>query len=82
MLAILTRLLKFIPGLGGILGKLTGEDSRVQEIKAEAELADIRGFHRTGRISARHAWKYALVAMAFFSDCYILHQDYFSRCRF
>lgn len=64
MLAMLTRLLKFLPGLGGLLGKLGGDDSRVQEIKADAELADIRGFHRTGRISAAHAWKYAKVLIA------------------
>ena len=64
MLAILTNLLKYLPGLGSILGKIGGESSRVQEIKAETEQADIKGFHRTGRISASHAWRYAKVFIA------------------
>lgn len=60
----LLKILKWIPGLGAILDKVGGNAARIAEIRAETEQADIRGFHRTGRISAAHAWKYAKVAIA------------------
>lgn len=60
----LLKILKWLPGLGGILDKLNGNAARIEEIRAETEQADIRGFHRTGRISAAHAWKYAKVIIA------------------
>lgn len=58
------KIIKYIPGIGLLIDKLTGTSARVEEIKAETEQADIRGFHRTGRISAAHAWKYAKVLIA------------------
>lgn len=60
----LLKILKWLLGLGGILDKLNGNAARIEEIRAETEQADIRGFHRTGRISAAHAWKYAKVIIA------------------
>ena len=60
----LLKILKWLPGVGGILDKLNGNAARIEEIRAETEQADIRGFHRTGRISAAHAWKYAKVIIA------------------
>lgn len=64
MPAWMLKLLKWLPGVGGILDKLNGNAARIEEIRAETEQADIRGFHRTGRISAAHAWKYAKVLIA------------------
>lgn len=64
MPAWILKLLKWLPGVGGILDKLNGNATRIEEIRAETEQADIRGFHRTGRISAAHAWKYAKVLIA------------------
>lgn len=71
----LLKILKWLPGLGGILDKLNGNAARIEEIRAETEQADIRGFHRTGRISAAHAWKYAkgIIAVALaFAFCVML----------
>lgn len=64
MPAWMLTLLKWLPGISGLLEKLTGGTARVEEIRAQTEQDDIRGFHRTGRISAAHAWKYAKVLIA------------------
>lgn len=75
MPAWMLKLLKWLPGVGGILDKLNGNAARIEEIRAETEQADIRGFHRTGRISAAHLWKYAkvLIAVALaFAFCFML----------
>lgn len=64
MPAWMLTLLKWLPGLGGLLGTLNGNAAKVEEIRAKTEQEDMRGFHRTGRISAAHAWKYAKVLLA------------------
>ena len=64
MIAWLARLLKWLPGVGRVLEKLAAGGDRVREIRAQTEHDDIEGFHRTGRVSAAHAWKYAKVAIA------------------
>lgn len=60
MLPIVTKILGLIPGVGTLLDKFTGgkDNSEAEKIKAEAELADIKGFHKTGRVSAKHFWSY------------------------
>ena len=65
MTAWLLTLLKYVPGIGAILDKLGHASSKADEIRAQVELDDIKGFHRTGRVSAAHLWKYVMVALAF-----------------
>lgn len=69
MPAWILKILKYLPGLGTLWDKMSGESAKVEEIKAETEQADIRGFHRTGRVSAAHAWKYAKVVIAMMIAC-------------
>ena len=64
MFAWITNILKYVPGVGAILEKITGESAKAEELRAQAELDDIKGFHRTGRVSASHLWKYAKVVLA------------------
>lgn len=66
MLPIITKVLGLIPGVGVLIEKLTGGQSsaEAEKIKAEAELADIKGFHKTGRVSAGHFWKYTKSVLA------------------
>lgn len=78
MPAWILTLLRYLPGLGGIIGKLDGTADKVAEIRAETEQADIRGFHRTGRISAAHAWKYVKVFVALVVACSLCASLFFS----
>ena len=64
MFAWVTSILKYIPGIGAVLEKITGDSAKAEELRAQAELDDLRGFHRTGRVSASHLWKYAKVVLA------------------
>ncbi|MBQ9407005.1 MAG: hypothetical protein IJU37_09780 [Desulfovibrio sp.] len=65
MPAWLLTLLKYVPGLSGILDKMSGGAfSKAEELRAQADLDDIQGFHRTGRVSAAHLWKYVKVGLA------------------
>lgn len=65
-LSKLPGLLKYIPGLGTILGGVSAENAEAEKIRAQAEADDLKGFHRTGRISAAHLWKYCKVLIAVF----------------
>lgn len=61
-----TKLLGLVPGLGAVLEKIGGKDNgEAEKLKAEAELADIKGFHKTGRISAKHFFRYTLSVCVF-----------------
>lgn len=71
MPAWILKLFKWLPGMGGILDKLNGNAARIEEIRAETEQDDIRGFHRTGRISAAHLWKYTKVLIAVIVVCVV-----------
>ncbi len=78
MLTILGKLMQLLPCFGRLWEKISAaNNSRVEEIRAATEQADIRGFHRTGRISASHAWKYAklvlalLVTLCFLALCFL-----------
>ena len=66
MLPIVTKILGLIPGVGAILDKFGGskDTGEAEKIKAEAELADIKGFHKTGRVSAKHFWSYTKSVLA------------------
>lgn len=65
MLPIFTKILGLIPGVGTLLDKIGSKDnSEAEKIKAEAELADIKGFHKTGRVSAKHFWAYTKSVLA------------------
>lgn len=64
MPAWIMKFLKYVPGLGALIDRITGNSARAEEIRAQTEQDDIRGFHRTGRISAPHLWKYAKVLIA------------------
>ncbi len=69
MLSWVAKIIKYLPGIGAIVEKVTGESARAEEIRAEAELSDIKGFHRTGRVSAAHLWRYAKVILALLIAC-------------
>lgn len=69
MPAWILKILQYIPGIGALIDKFTGNSARVEEIKAETEHDDIKGFHKTGRISAAHMWKYAKVFIAVIVAC-------------
>lgn len=66
MPAIVLKILQWIPGLSSLLEKLGASNSKAAEIRAQTEQEDLRGFYRTGRISAFHLWRYvkALIALA------------------
>lgn len=64
MFSWITKALKYVPGIGALIEKVTGDSARAEELRAQAELDDIKGFHRTGRVSAAHLWKYAKVVLA------------------
>ena len=70
MPAWLLTLLKYVPGLTGILDKMTGGgSSRAEELRAEAELEEARAFRR-GRYAPKYVLKY--VCIAIFGLCALL----------
>lgn len=64
MLPWLAAIVKYLPGIGTILDKVTGASDEAERIKAEIEKEDIEGFYKTGRVSANHLWKYTKVGIA------------------
>lgn len=60
----LTKIAKYLPGIGTVIEKISGDSAKAEELRAQADLDDIKGFHRTGRVSASHLWKYTKVLLA------------------
>ena len=70
MPAWLLTLLKYVPGVTGILDKMTGgASSRAEELRAEAELEEAKAFAH-GRYAPKYVLKY--VCIAIFGLCALL----------
>lgn len=67
MIAWVGGLLKHIPFVGTLIDKLTTTSAKAEEIRAQAELEDVRGFHKSGRVSAAHLKKYVTIILACFA---------------
>lgn len=77
MTGLIIKLLKYIPGLSAILEKLSPASSKADEIRAQTEQEDIRGFYSTGRISAMHLWRYVKVLIVFLLACSFIAMFFF-----
>lgn len=55
--------LKWVPGIGKVLDKVGAENSRVQEIKAQAELEEVRAFRQKGRVGPTLLMRYVTVCI-------------------
>lgn len=63
MPAWLLSVLKFLPGIGKLFDKLGADSSRVQELKAEAELEEIKAFRKAGRVGPTMLRRYVAVGI-------------------
>ena len=61
--------LKYIPGIGTILDKMTGASAKADEIRAQVELEEAKAF-RSGRYAPKYVLKYTLIGIfALFCFC-------------
>lgn len=63
MPAWLLSVLKFLPGFGKLFDKLGSDSSRVQELRAEAELEEAKAFRSKGRVGPTMLKRYVVVGI-------------------
>ncbi len=69
MPAWIVALLKYVPGISGILDKVTGSSAKADEIRAQVELEEAKAF-RQGRYAPKYVLKYTVIGI--FAICCFL----------